>query len=59
MALSIATCLLVTESGIAASYILDLPAGATIILVAALFYAIALVISRIIRPSGKGRLFLR
>lgn len=53
MLASIIFCMLITISGLTVSYQPDLPAGATIILVAGIFYILSLIVSRILRQAKK------
>jgi len=48
-----ALCMLMTVSGLSIAYQPDLPAGATIIVVAALFYVISIISSTLIKRSKK------
>jgi zinc transport system permease protein len=48
-----ALCMLMTISGLSIAYQPDLPAGATIIVVAALFYVISIITSTFIKRSKK------
>jgi zinc transport system permease protein len=48
-----AFCMLMTISGLSIAYQPDLPAGATIIVVAALFYVMSIISSALIKRSQK------
>jgi len=48
-----AVCILITLSGLSIAYQPDLPAGATIIVVAALFYVISIISSTLIKQNRK------
>lgn len=53
MLVATATCMLMTISGLTIAYQPDLPAGATIIVVAGIFYAISIVFSSLLRQRQK------
>lgn len=52
MLLAMALSAVVTLAGLGVSFVADIPAGATMVLAAALLYGAALVLRRILRPTG-------